>query len=1281
MNSLSARFLARVISFVRGGMTLTSVMVAAVFVVAGLALPGVAAADPVVRTLSGTVGSQATVSGAYSYDPATGFVSNVNVVVTGDGTVPGYTLTSGLKYSGSDIILCTTNPCTVGARYLYMSGAVTATSGSSFDGPCTNVGNTPAGGVGFGCINGNVERYGTYAAVVAPTVTGLAPSAGPAGGGTTVTISGTDFIGVSAVTFGANPATSFTVVNATTITAVAPDLGQQLLGGNTIIADVTVTTALGTSSTSGAADDYSYVGTPSAPEITSLYDGSVISDNTPVVGGSSSHGEQVTVFLDGTSIGNSVVDPQTRTWSRELLTLSEGPHTIHAVATGVGGLSSPSPTITFTVDTVAPPAPVITSPTSGALLQAIGTVSGTAEPNSFVIVYINDGTAPPTVGSPAAGSPQGGQAGPDPDYNTFGTARADASGNWVVERRIDERSVSNGALASTNPLAIGETQVSLYAVARDQADNQSPVSETVILTTDSVAPVTPVAQSPASGATVTTARPIFTGTSEASALITVFVDGSEYGQTYANGAGDWSLGGLPSVSGKPAGAAAAPPAALSAGPHTWSVTAQDASGNVSAPSAPITFNVVLVSIDQTSVPNGAVASAYSQTLTATGGTAPYSFTVTAGALPAGVTLSTGGVLSGTPTAGGNFSFTVTVTDAVSQSASQAFSLSVSAPTIGATTTIPAARRGFAYNQTLTGSGGTGPYSFALDSGTLPAGITLSAAGVLSGTPTVIGSFPIGVRVTDSSTGGGPYSSTVNLTLVVSSAAISVTPTTLPGVMAGLPYDQTMSATGGSGAYSYAITAGALPDGITLTSAGRLAGRSYVVGNASFTITATDAFGNTGAAALILAVLPRPDPSADPDVRGINAAQAEATRRLTGTQIDNFSRRLEDIRRGNTADLSMGVSLQSGLQDMGQQSDPRNRFGGGRMFDRQTVDPDRAALNAMLWQTSDARTGGMGSGQVMGFNSGAASAGGFAGGMTLTGAEAPASGRTLNAVGTDEADPMGGIRFWSGGAITVGDRDAESGQAELSITSSGVSVGADFALSPTVDLGIGGGFGEEHADVGQLDSKVDTSTAVAVIYGSWRPQNGIYVDAMLGYGSLTFDTRRRVTIDNSLVLGDREGTAIFGALGVGYDQPVGAGRLSTYGRLESVNAELDAYTERGSAFWALSYASRDVESLQGVLGGRYVWSSIGRDSIWTPSLRAEFRQELASGGLQTLRYADWMTGPAYEIDQDGWERGELNLGFGLNVQTRSGWTATTEIGGRFSDGQTLGTLRLSLSNRF
>ncbi|MEG1280788.1 MAG: putative Ig domain-containing protein [Comamonas sp.] len=182
-----------------------------------------------------------------------------------------------------------------------------------------------------------------------------------------------------------------------------------------------------------------------------------------------------------------------------------------------------------------------------------------------------------------------------------------------------------------------------------------------------------------------------------------------------------------------------------------------------------------------SLNSGTVGSAYSQTITATGGVGAVTYAVTAGSLPAGLTLSSAGELSGTPTAGGSFSFTVEVTDSSPSPGpfqdSFQYTLVIDPATIAAPSpaALPAGTQGASYSpQTLTASGGTAPYSFAVTNGALPSGITLTSAGLLSGTPTVYGSFPFEVTATDASTGTGPYGSPPTAyTLVIAPSIHSV----------------------------------------------------------------------------------------------------------------------------------------------------------------------------------------------------------------------------------------------------------------------------------------------------------------------------------------------------------------------------------------------------------------------------------------------------------------------------------------------------------------------------
>ncbi|RSV29025.1 putative Ig domain-containing protein [Sphingomonas sp. ABOLH] len=287
------------------------------------------------------------------------------------------------------------------------------------------------------------------------------------------------------------------------------------------------------------------------------------------------------------------------------------------------------------------------------------------------------------------------------------------------------------------------------------------------------------------------------------------------------------------------------------GSFTFSITATDSSTGSGPYSATRSYTLVIavpaLTLAPTTLTNATVGAAYSQALTASGGTAPYSYAVTAGALPAGVTLGTNGTLSGTPTAGGSYSFTVTATDATTRAnggpytAARNYTLTVAVATVALSpANLPAGTSGAAYSETPSATGGTAPYSYTLTAGALPAGVTLSSSGSLSGTPTQSGSFTFSITATDSSTGSGPYSATRSYTLSIAAPALALAPASLANATVGAAYSQVLTASGGTAPYSYAVTAGALPAGVTLGTNGTLSGTPTAGGSYSFTVTATDA---------------------------------------------------------------------------------------------------------------------------------------------------------------------------------------------------------------------------------------------------------------------------------------------------------------------------------------------------------------------------------------------------------------------------------------------------------
>jgi phospholipase C len=158
---------------------------------------------------------------------------------------------------------------------------------------------------------------------------------------------------------------------------------------------------------------------------------------------------------------------------------------------------------------------------------------------------------------------------------------------------------------------------------------------------------------------------------------------------------------------------------------------------------------------------------YAQTLTVTGGVAPYNWSVSTGTLPPGVTMNANGNLSGTPTAVGTFSFAVTVTDANRLTASGNFDVTVNAQPPQITTgRLPQGQQGNTYSQVFTATGGTPPYTWSVSAGTPPPGVTMNANGNLSGTPTAAGTFSFTVTVTDANrlTASGNFGITVNIGL-------------------------------------------------------------------------------------------------------------------------------------------------------------------------------------------------------------------------------------------------------------------------------------------------------------------------------------------------------------------------------------------------------------------------------------------------------------------------------------------------------------------------------------
>ena len=231
-----------------------------------------------------------------------------------------------------------------------------------------------------------------------------------------------------------------------------------------------------------------------------------------------------------------------------------------------------------------------------------------------------------------------------------------------------------------------------------------------------------------------------------------------------------------------------------------------------------------------SLPAGQVGSSYSTMVQATGGTTPYHWSISSGSLPAGLTLSaTTGTISGTPTASGSSTFTVKVTDSTSptaQTATKSLTITVASAPVSVqitTSSLPSGQVAVSYSTSLAAIDGTSPYKWSITSGALPAGLTLSSGGTISGTPTTSGTFTFTVQVADSAS--SPTSASRSLSIAVSAATahsvmLNWTASPSSGVTGYNVYRSTASGTG------YTKINSALVSGLTYTDATVVDGVTY-----------------------------------------------------------------------------------------------------------------------------------------------------------------------------------------------------------------------------------------------------------------------------------------------------------------------------------------------------------------------------------------------------------------------------------------------------------------------
>jgi predicted RNA-binding protein with TRAM domain len=572
--------------------------------------------------------------------------------------------------------------------------------------------------------------------------------------------------------------------------------------------------------------------------------------------------------------------------------------------------NSNTTTQAFTL-TVTATAPVFTSSASISFAEGTaGTFSVTANGDT-PIGFTETGDLPSGVSlgtdGTLAGTPDAGTSGSYPITITA----TDANANTSIQAFTLTVAASVPVFTSAATTTFAENTAGTFPVT---ATGDTPITYTktgalptgVTLATDGTLAGTPAFGTAGSYPLTITATDANTATTTQAFTLTVSASGPVFTSaataTFAEGsAGTFSVtangdapiaftesGLLPSGVGLATnGTLSGTPAAGSAGSYPITITATDANTATTTQAFTLTVSASGPVFTSAATATFAENSAGTFPVTATGDT-PIGFTES-GTLPSGVGLAANGTLAGTPAFGtaGSYPIIITATDANSNTATQSFTLTVSATgptfTSGTSTTFTETTGG-TFNVTATGDA---PITYT-KTGTLPSGVTLASNGTLAGTPAfgTAGSYPITITATDANTA----TKTQAFTLTVTATGPSITSATVATFTANTANTFTVTATGDT-PITFTET-GPLPTGVSLATNGTLAGTpaAGTQGSYPLTLTATDVHSGTATQAFTLTVSNNPPttavivPSNNATVTGTTTLDALATAQQSGATI-------------------------------------------------------------------------------------------------------------------------------------------------------------------------------------------------------------------------------------------------------------------------------------------------------------------------------------------------------------------------------------------------------------
>jgi outer membrane autotransporter protein len=248
-----------------------------------------------------------------------------------------------------------------------------------------------------------------------------------------------------------------------------------------------------------------------------------------------------------------------------------------------------------------------------------------------------------------------------------------------------------------------------------------------------------------------------------------------------------------------------------------------------------------------------------------------------------------------------------------------------------------------------------------------------------------------------------------------------------------------------------------------------------------------------------------------------------------------------------------------------------------------------------------------------------------------------------------------------GSVNWGDRDSSTREPGFDFVTAGMAAGVDYRVLPNLVMGLAFTFQATDADVDGIIARigdVETRSYGLSTYGTFYAGRA-YVDWQLGAAWNTYDTSRRIAFGtvNTTAEGDTDGQQYMATVGGGYEFPLGATRITPYGRVDFVQLEVDGFRERDPQALNLDIESQSIPSLRSALGARVSHSISTPFAVLLPQVHAEWvHQFLDDRRSIEARFVNDPIGTRISVRTDRLDRDYGAIGAGISAVFARGITA-------------------------